>query len=325
MQAFYATEFVLPLPAGHRFPMAKYAMLRDAVKAHLPGVQLYQAHAASDGELALAHTPRYIRAVMDGQLSAAEIREIGFPWSPGMGERARRSVGATIQACRTALFEGEGVAANLAGGTHHAYADKGSGFCVFNDAAVAARVLQAEGLVGRVIVIDPGHNVGNERHVSQINRHYWVGLDKICNTTGTSTRSGYPEATYTYDVAQRLARLLTAQGATVVLTRDHNSRAQYGPCIQARGLRATDALGRTMGDVVWMSDVTEGVAAVDTLTQERHALMRECDLLKAALDGLADPVWLRDDDLSLIYCNAAYVKAVDANATPLTFTDLMAL
>ena len=144
MQAFYATEFVLPLPAGHRFPMAKYAMLRDAVKAHLPGVQLYQAHAASDGELALAHTPRYIRAVMDGQLSAAEIREIGFPWSPGMGERARRSVGATIQACRTALFEGEGVAANLAGGTHHAYADKGSGFCVFNDVAVATRLMQVE-------------------------------------------------------------------------------------------------------------------------------------------------------------------------------------
>ena len=82
--------------------------------------------------------------------------------------------------------------------------------------------------------------------------------------------------------------------------------------IQARGVRATDAQGRTMGDVVWMSDVTEGVAAVDTLTHEAVALRRECDLLKAALDGMADPIWVRDDDLSLIYCNAAYVKAVDA-------------
>ena len=82
--------------------------------------------------------------------------------------------------------------------------------------------------------------------------------------------------------------------------------------IQARGLRATDAQGRTMGDVVWMSDVTEGVAAVDTLTHETAALRKECDLLKAALDGMADPIWVRDDDLSLIYCNAAYVKAVDA-------------
>ncbi len=87
-----------------------------------------------------------------------------------------------------------------------------------------------------------------------------------------------------------------------------------GRRIQARGVRATDEQGRTMADVVWMSDVTEGVAAVDTLTQETGALTRERDLLKAALDGVAEPVWLRDDDLSLIYCNAAYVKAVDARS-----------
>jgi signal transduction histidine kinase len=85
-----------------------------------------------------------------------------------------------------------------------------------------------------------------------------------------------------------------------------------GRRIQARGVRATDDQGRTMADVVWMSDVTEGVAAVDTLTQETAALRRERNLLKAALDGIAEPVWLRDDDLSLIYCNTAYVKAVDA-------------
>ena len=85
-----------------------------------------------------------------------------------------------------------------------------------------------------------------------------------------------------------------------------------GRRIQARGVRAVDDQGRTMADVVWMSDVTEGVAAVDTLTQETGALKRERNLLKAALDGIAEQVWLRDDDLSLIYCNAAYVKAVDA-------------
>ena len=87
-----------------------------------------------------------------------------------------------------------------------------------------------------------------------------------------------------------------------------------GRRIQARGVSAIDDLGRTMADVVWMSDVTEGVAAVDTLTQETAALTRERNLLKAALDGIAEPVWLRDDDLSLIYCNAAYVKAVDAKS-----------
>ncbi|MCC6218688.1 MAG: histone deacetylase, partial [Aquabacterium sp.] len=145
MQAFYADHFVLPLPDGHRFPMAKYEMLRDQITAHLPSVRLQQAEPADDAALALVHDPAYIDAVRHGTLSAAQQREIGFPWSPGMNERARRSVGATVQACRAAL-SGEGVAANLAGGTHHAYADKGSGFCVFNDAAVAARLMQIERL-----------------------------------------------------------------------------------------------------------------------------------------------------------------------------------
>lgn len=143
MLAFYADQFVLPLPPGHRFPMAKYAALRERLAAGLPQVRLQQALPASDGELALAHTPRYIQAVAEGGLTPAEQREIGFPWSPAMAERARRSVGATVQACRAALA-GEGIAANLAGGTHHAYAHKGGGFCVFNDTAVAARLMQAE-------------------------------------------------------------------------------------------------------------------------------------------------------------------------------------
>lgn len=143
VHAYYADHFVLPLPTGHRFPMAKYARLRERLAAELPAVQLREALAASDGELALVHTPNYIEAVARGTLEPAAQREIGFPWSPAMAERARRSVGATVQACRMAMG-GAGLAANLAGGTHHAYADKGSGFCVFNDAAVAARLMQAE-------------------------------------------------------------------------------------------------------------------------------------------------------------------------------------
>ncbi|MDH4062268.1 MAG: histone deacetylase [Aquincola sp.] len=166
MKAFYADHFVLPLPEGHRFPMGKYERLRDRVGQCCPGIRLEQAQAASDGELALAHTPTYVSAVADGLLSEAEQREIGFPWSPRMAERARRSVGATIQAARTALLEGEGVAANLAGGTHHAQADKGSGYCVFNDAAVAARLMQAEWhrrhrQLLRVVVIDLDVHQGN--------------------------------------------------------------------------------------------------------------------------------------------------------------------
>jgi acetoin utilization deacetylase AcuC-like enzyme len=127
VHAFYADHFVLPLPEGHRFPMAKYARLRERLAQELPGVDLQQAEPASDGELALVHEPRYIEAVEQGLLTAAEQREIGFPWSSAMAARARRSVGATVQACRSALAGG-GIAANLAGGTHHAYAHKGGGF-----------------------------------------------------------------------------------------------------------------------------------------------------------------------------------------------------
>ena len=108
---------------------------------------MVQAPDASDGELALVHSPGYIAAVTQGTLPTMAQREIGFPWSLAMAERSRRSVGATVAAARTALgFSGttHGVAANLAGGTHHAYTHKGSGFCVFNDVAVAARLMQAE-------------------------------------------------------------------------------------------------------------------------------------------------------------------------------------
>ena len=142
MQAFYADQFVLPLPEGHRFPMAKYQLLRDRLRAAQPDIRMQQALAATEGELALAHSPAYIRAIHDGSVDSKTMREIGFPWTPAMAERARRSAGATISACRVAFTEG--LAANLAGGTHHASAGKGGGFCVFNDSAVAARLMQAE-------------------------------------------------------------------------------------------------------------------------------------------------------------------------------------
>lgn len=127
--------------------MAKYQRLRDRVARELPEVSMGVAPRASDGELALAHAPAYIQAVADGMLDAMAMREIGFPWSPEMVERSRRSAGATIAAARVALgLDGrrEGVAGNMAGGTHHASKGKGGGFCVFNDAAVAARLMQAE-------------------------------------------------------------------------------------------------------------------------------------------------------------------------------------
>jgi acetoin utilization deacetylase AcuC-like enzyme len=165
VQVFHATQFTLPLPPGHRFPMEKYRLLRDRLAAELPEIRLLQAMPASDAELVRVHSASYVRAISDGSILPQAMREIGFPWSAEMAERARRSVGATIAACRAALSEG--VAGNIAGGTHHASSDKGSGFCVFNDAAVAARLMQAQGqgVVGaaglKVAVIDLDVHQGN--------------------------------------------------------------------------------------------------------------------------------------------------------------------
>jgi len=164
MRAFHSDAHSLLLPPGHRFPQSKYRLLREHFEAH-PGLLRMEAAApATEGELALAHTPDYVEAVLLGRLTAAQQREIGFPWSPSMAARSVHSVGASIMAARAALAEG--VAANMAGGTHHAYADKGSGYCVFNDVAVAARLMQAERhrshrQLLRVLVIDLDVHQGN--------------------------------------------------------------------------------------------------------------------------------------------------------------------
>ncbi len=150
MQAFHCDRHLLPLPAGHRFPRSKYRLLRERV-AGLANLEATEAQPVGDADLVRVHDPSYVAAVTAGTLGAAEQRAIGFPWSEEMVERSRRSVGATVAAARAALAEG--VAANLAGGTHHASASRGSGYCVFNDVAVAARLLQAEAPL-RIVVVD---------------------------------------------------------------------------------------------------------------------------------------------------------------------------
>ena len=150
MQAFHSDRHLLPLPPGHRFPRSKYRLLRERV-ATLADLDANEAALASDADLVRVRDPVYVAAVTSGTLGAAEQRAIGFPWSEEMVERSRRSVGATVAAARAALAEG--VAANLAGGTHHASASRGSGYCVFNDVAVAARILQAEAPL-RIVVVD---------------------------------------------------------------------------------------------------------------------------------------------------------------------------
>lgn len=161
MRCFYSDTFVLPLPEGHRFPMAKYAALRARLVAEgiVEPTELLEAPRAAWEDIRLVHTAEYVDAVAHGTLPREAQRRIGFPWSPEMVERSRRSVGATIAAARAALQDGR--AANLAGGTHHAFAHRGEGFCVFNDVAVAARVLQRDGAVRRVAVVDCDVHQGN--------------------------------------------------------------------------------------------------------------------------------------------------------------------
>lgn len=158
MLIFRTDQFPLPLPAGHRFPAEKYRMLAEAVSA-LAGAHMDTAPAATAVELKLAHAASYVDGIFDGSVPAAVMREIGLPWSRELAQRSARSVGATIAAARGALLHGVGV--NLAGGTHHASYAKGGGFCVFNDVAVAIRLLQQEGLIRRAAVVDLDVHQGN--------------------------------------------------------------------------------------------------------------------------------------------------------------------
>jgi len=139
--------------------MEKYSKLRNLVGA-VEGIELVEAPAASDTQILYAHDPQYLIKIIQGNLDPKEQREIGFPWSEKMVERSRRSAGATVAACKVAMSEG--VAVNLAGGTHHAYRDMGSGFCVFNDSAIAARALQKEVSAKlKIAIIDLDVHQGN--------------------------------------------------------------------------------------------------------------------------------------------------------------------
>lgn len=161
MLVYYSDPFTFPLPPEHRFPLAKYRLLRERVAAWpmQSGVCLLLAPRALDEELQLVHTRGYLDGFRASSLDRDAMRRIGFPWSPELVERSLRSCGGTIAAARAAVRDG--AAAYLAGGTHHARADRGAGYCVYNDCAVAARVLQQQGLARRVLVVDTDVHQGD--------------------------------------------------------------------------------------------------------------------------------------------------------------------
>jgi acetoin utilization deacetylase AcuC-like enzyme len=161
LKVFACDHYVIPLPRRHRFPIRKYALLREAVAASglVPLEDLDAPELATDEQILRVHTPEYLENVKTGRLTEADLRRIGFPWSPELVTRSRCSVGGTISACRAALQDG--VSVNLAGGTHHAFQDHGQGYCIFNDSVIAVRTMQAEGRIHRAAILDGDVHQGN--------------------------------------------------------------------------------------------------------------------------------------------------------------------
>jgi acetoin utilization deacetylase AcuC-like enzyme len=161
MRCAYHPDYFVPLPPSHPFPMAKYPLLFQRLRAAgwLRDAQVLEPGEATLDDLRLVHTEGYLRQLAGGTLDAAAVRRIGVPWSPALWRRSRLAAQGTLLAARAALEEG--IAANLAGGTHHAFPGHGEGFCLLNDVAVAIRVLQRDGRVRRALVIDLDVHQGN--------------------------------------------------------------------------------------------------------------------------------------------------------------------
>ncbi|GAB4380424.1 MAG: histone deacetylase [Elainellaceae cyanobacterium] len=150
----YHPDYVVPLPAGHRFPMAKFRQLYETLIAD--GVahpsQFHAPELPPHEWIELVHFPEYVRAYCEGTLDPKAQRRIGLPWSPALAKRTQVAVGGTILTAQLALQQG--LACNTAGGTHHAFPGYGSGFCIFNDMAIAARVLLEQNVVQKILIVD---------------------------------------------------------------------------------------------------------------------------------------------------------------------------
>jgi len=193
MKLFYTDIFVLPLPPGHHFPMEKYSLLRRRIanSGIVDDKLFYIPHPATDDELGLAHDRDYLSKIINNTLSSKELRRLGLLWTKQLVERSRRSSGATIDACMEAVENGLGI--NLAGGTHHAFWERGEGYCVFNDSAVAARNMILKGRVKNVIILDCDVHQGNGTAAILLN-------DKNIFTFSIHGRKNFPHDKETSDL-----------------------------------------------------------------------------------------------------------------------------
>ena len=164
LHVWSSAKYTFPLPNGHRFPISKYALLRERVIAEgiVPPERVHDPARVERDDLLLVHTADYIDRFAAGALTRDEERRLGFPWSEALVERSYRAAGGTLEASRHAVSNG--IAMNLAGGTHHAFPGHGEGFCVFNDVAIAIRALQRDGLIDRAAIVDLDVHQGNGTH-----------------------------------------------------------------------------------------------------------------------------------------------------------------
>lgn len=256
LHVWSSAHYVIPLPDGHRFPIAKYAFVRDALlrEGVVPEHAVHDPARASTEQLRRVHGAEYVQALLDGTLPPAAVRRLGFPWSQALVERSLRAVGGTLAAARHALEHG--VAMNLAGGTHHAFADHGEGFCVFNDVAVAAADLRATGDVRRVAVVDLDVHQGNGTHAIYAHdettytfsmhgrRNY--PFTKVPGTLDVELEDGTDDATYLALLAEALPRVLREARADVVFYlagADPHERDKLGRLkLTHTGLRRRDGM-----------------------------------------------------------------------------------
>lgn len=226
LHCWSSAQYVIDLPPGHRFPIAKYGLLRDAVLAEgvVQPAMLHNPARAPIEDVARVHDAEYIARLVGGTMPVAEQRALGFPWSEGLVERSFRAAGGTLEAALHA--QASGIAMNLAGGTHHAFVSHGEGFCVLNDVAIALRSLRARGMLRRAVVVDLDVHQGNGTHsifagdddtftFSMHGRRNYP-FRKVAGTLDVELEDGTGDTEYLEKLADALPGVLAAARADMV-------------------------------------------------------------------------------------------------------------
>jgi acetoin utilization deacetylase AcuC-like enzyme len=295
-----SAKYTFPLPSGHRFPISKYALLRQRVidDGIVSAEHVHDPPPASRDDLLLVHTPDYVDRFTAGALTRDEERRLGFPWSTALVERSYRAAGGTLAAAASALDDG--VAMNLAGGTHHAFPSHGEGFCVFNDVAVAVRALQRDGRIARAAIVDLDVHQGNGTHAI------------FADDDGVFTFSMHGRRNYPFH---------KVAGSLDVELEDHTGDDEYLSLLADALPRALDRAGPDLvvylagadpyvGDRLGRLSLSfDGLARRDTFVLEQ---CREVGLpvVVTIAGGYAEPI----DDTVTIHATTARIAASYANA-----------